>query len=141
MPYTQPVESPPLRDDLFPAQVYIPGPTVTHMRTVPDVPTSPGANNYVPEGFELLHRPARVLLSATHLWIFIDGSDGPDLHTHGALADLDGDRRHGFRIEIEPTAANPDPEHPLLVVTRYANCGCGSRLRSFRPFPQMRLIA
>lgn len=138
MVYEQPADSPPLRDDLFPARVFSFPRRVTGAGAPKPDPTSA---SWVPDGAELLLQPARVLLSATHLWIFQDSPDGPALHTHAALDDLEGDRRQGFRVTITPSATNPHPEYTDLVITRYAHCGCGSRLRSFRPFRSMRLIA
>lgn len=136
--YAQPENSPALRDDLFPAQVYVPHPDTDLLTLDPPPPT---ATNWVPTGAELLFRPARVLFSATHLWIFEDSPDGPRLHTHAALDDIQGTRRQGFRVVLAPSASNPEPSPAQMIITRYAHCGCGSRLRSFRPFAHMRLLS
>jgi hypothetical protein len=136
MTYTPPVDSPPLRDDLFPSKVHV----VDGAHDDYPAPLA-GATNYIPKGATLLYQPARVLISAEHVWIFVDSADGPALLFQAAMDDVQGDRRQGYRITTTPSASNPDPEHVSLVVTRYANCGCGSRLRSFRPFRDMRLIA
>jgi hypothetical protein len=131
--YIQPPDSPRLRDDLFPAQVHaLPGPFVP----------PPGSNSLLPPGVRLLYRPARVLLSATHAWVFTDGEDAhPHLVVFAALDDVQGNRRTGYSLTLTPSAANPTPDHDNLLITRYANCGCGSRLRSFSPFKIMKLIA
>jgi len=138
MPYDPPLASPDLRDDLFPAKIY----TFTSRITGPDAPKPlPTAQSWVPEGATLLQDRARVCLSRTHVWILADSSDGPELIFYAALDDLEGDRKQGFRITTTPSGDNPDPAYSDIVVTRDQHCGCGSRLRSFRPFRSMRMIA
>lgn len=70
---------------------------------------------------------ARVIITDRDFYVFLDSSSGPACEISGALYDASGDNRAGYVVHLEEGAA--------YSVIRSSNCGCGSRLRGFVPFP------
>lgn len=62
----------------------------------------------------------RVIIGAEDIYVFSDGPRGPVLVFYDRLDDID-----------LPTVVTSDT---TLTVTPTNGCGCGSRLRGFRPF-------
>ena len=118
-PWTPPAVSPPIWFDFFPTTVTFPATDRTYDK-------------------------ARIIVTANdpqtgagpRLHVFTDGPTGP---RPVVIAEIDptaifGDSREGFDFIL--TAPAPNPIH---VQTRpMHNCGCGSQLKSFRPFPAPR---
>jgi hypothetical protein len=100
--------SPGIRDDLFPATVY-------------NAATG-----------EILLDPARVVLTTDRVYVFADAPQGVVCVLSQLIYEIEGDRWDGFAITLTD-ADSPDPGNTILV-SRSSGCGCGSRLRAFRPF-------
>lgn len=107
-----------MREDLFPCRVF----TTTDL-------TDPSAHR------DLLFDRCRVLITMDAVLVFIDAPDGPALAMSARLDDLDptSSRRAGFRLTLSNPTLTPT-NSPNLIVVRDNHCGCGSRLRAFRPF-------
>ena len=76
--------------------------------------------------------PATGTASGPRLYVFTDGPTGPQ---PVVIAEIDpdlifGDAREGLDFVL--TAPNPSPVH--IQARPMHNCGCGSALKSFRPF-------
>lgn len=69
----------------------------------------------------------RVIITDRDFYLFLDSSNGPACTISGALYEATGDNRAGYAVTLEDGAA--------YSVIRATNCGCGSRLRGFTPFP------
>ena len=95
-----------IRLDLFPANVSV----------VDDGQTRPPGTDR-----------ARVVLTNRDLYVFLDSPEGPACTVSGAIEDAYGDNRNGYTVQLD--------DGSTFFITRSNNCGCGSRLRGFRPFP------
>jgi hypothetical protein len=110
------------RHDLFPAEVCF----------VADTDSHPGAT-----AADIMLPKCRVLIGVSEVYVFTDGPRGPVLAFYDELAEVSGDARTGFAI----TPANPGI-HAVrsLTVAPTNRCGCGSRLRGFRPFGRISYV-
>jgi hypothetical protein len=84
------------------------------------------------------HEKVRFILSAPpdpRIYVFKDGFTGPEaiLIAEYDTDQIFGDTRDGFDLMI--TAPAPTPF--MLKVRPHEHCGCGSGLKSFRPFTNM----
>jgi hypothetical protein len=70
---------------------------------------------------------ARVIITDRDFYVFMDSSSGPECVLSGVLFDATGDNRTGYTVTLE--------DDTVYSVSRSTNCGCGSRLRGFTPFP------
>ena len=70
---------------------------------------------------------ARVIITDRNLYVFMDSSSGPQCVLWGVLFDATGDNRTGYTVTLD--------DDTVYSVSRSTNCGCGSRLRGFTPFP------
>ena len=70
---------------------------------------------------------ARVIITDRYFYMFLDSSSGPECTISGVMFDATGDNRAGYTVTLE--------DETVYSVIRSANCGCGSRLRGFTPFP------
>jgi hypothetical protein len=70
---------------------------------------------------------ARVIITDRDFYVFLDAPGGPVCDLSGALFDASGTNRTGYTVELE--------DGTVYAVSRAQNCGCGSILRGFRPFP------
>ena len=75
----------------------------------------------------------RVIVTDTEYHFFVDTPDGPTSGLSGALYDLEGRNTTGYTITSD--------DGSRYLVRRSGGCGCGSRLRGFRPFPGVPLTA
>ena len=80
-----------------------------------------------PEAPELISKDMRIIVTDNMVYIFKEGTKGPEIHYASWLVDFTGSNRTGY---IATTAAGE-----TFQISRAANCGCGSRLRGFFPFP------
>lgn len=73
---------------------------------------------------------ARVIVTADRLYGFIDAPDGsgPMKAVDLKFDEFDGDNTHGWLVELS--------DGGVAEFSRSSGCGCGSRLRGFRPFPE-----
>lgn len=78
----------------------------------------------------VLHAAIRIVVTDSHYYVFREGGTGPEVAESGPISAFEGDNTSGWTIE-----APESPESQNFVVHRDANCGCGSRLRGFHPFP------
>lgn len=106
--YNPPHEAQHIKLDLFPAVV-----TNTNL---PDT----DSEHYLGNG-------NRVIVTDTHLYVFKDGSEAPDAYILGTHASFSGSTTPGYDVALE--------DGSVYHVIRAVNCGCGSRLRGFHPFP------
>lgn len=67
---------------------------------------------------------ARAILTADEALILVEAGSGPAVLYQERLEDVQGDRR-----TVVATTADGD-----ITITRAGGCGCGSRLRGYRPF-------
>jgi hypothetical protein len=85
---------------------------------------------------------ARIIITAPpspRLYVFTDTNQGPGA---AVIAEYDIDRIYGNTkqgFDLVLTAPNPTPVH--VQIRPLGNCGCGSRLKSFRPFTNLRHTA
>lgn len=70
---------------------------------------------------------ARVIITDRDFYVFLDSSSGPACEISGVVYDASGDNRAGYTVELD--------DETVYSVSRSSNCGCGSRLRGFTPFP------
>lgn len=70
----------------------------------------------------------RAVVTDAHYYFFVDSSSGPQVHTFGVLKHFEGDNKVGYTVIDDTTGES-------IVFRRSTGCGCGSRLRGFRPFP------
>lgn len=70
---------------------------------------------------------ARVIVTDRDFYVFLDAQGGPVCDVSGVLYDTGGDNRAGYTITLD--------DQSIYTVKRSENCGCGSMLRGFRPFP------
>jgi hypothetical protein len=70
----------------------------------------------------------RVIVSTDTVYVFKEGNPEPSLYTEGRLDEYSGRNTTGY------TATTADGRS--FFFKRSSGCLCGSRIRSFRPFPQ-----
>lgn len=87
-----------------------------------------------PARVEGLAAVARVIVTDSHYYVLVDSPTGPEPAFSGALHDLTGRNTTGYTV----TDANTGEEYDFR---RSTSCGCGSRLRGYRPFPGVPLTA
>ncbi len=113
--------------DLFPAEVSFTGPDGSQ----------PGA---LPSAVMTLPK-CRVLIGLDSVYVFIDGPRGPVLAFYDDLpadaAAYTGDLVSGF-VVTPPSSASTGIGS--LTVRPTNACGCGSRLRGFRPFGRISYV-
>jgi hypothetical protein len=73
------------------------------------------------------HDVVRLVVTEDEVKIFSEDSGGPYEAASYRLYDFSGKNTTGWKIDLDDGSA--------LFVKRSARCGCGSRLRSFRPIP------
>jgi len=79
----------------------------------------------------------RVLIAPDAVYVFTDGPRGPILAFFDQTASFTGSLQTGFTL----TPANPGLHQvQSLTAAPTGRCGCGSRLRSFRPFGRISYI-
>ena len=110
-----------VRHDLFPAEVAFTGPGGLSVMTLPK---------------------CRVLIGVDSVYVFIDGPRGPVIAFYDELpadpADAyTGDLMTGFTV----LPSHPEQTGVITFTVRPTNaCGCGSRLRGFRPFGRLSYV-
>ncbi len=67
---------------------------------------------------------SRAIITADTVTVLVEGGSGAAVLYEGRLEDYSGDR-----TRLVATTADGE-----ITVTRQSGCGCGSRLRSYRPF-------
>jgi len=70
------------------------------------------------------YNKARAIVTADRVVVLVDGQRIPRVLYDGRLNDVSGDRNQ--------LVASTDEGQ--ITITRARGCGCGSRLRSFKPF-------
>jgi hypothetical protein len=70
---------------------------------------------------------ARAVVTADRVLVLVESGRGVGVLYEAKLEDVSGDRR-----QLVATTADG-----AVTITRQTGCGCGSRLRSYRPFGQM----
>lgn len=78
-------------------------------------------------GDEFLGNDTRVIVTDAHLYVFKDGSTAPNPIVIAPITSFSGSTASGYTVALE--------DGTVYHVIRAVNCGCGSRLRSFHPFP------
>lgn len=73
-----------------------------------------------------VYAPARAVVTDDAIHVYMDARDGPAEVYTTRLDDFSGRRTTGFVA----SASNGDD----VQIGRASGCGCGSRLRGFRPF-------
>ncbi len=106
--YEPPFEAQHIKLDLFPAVVsqLIDG-DLTRITAV-------GADN-------------RVIVTDAHIYVFRDGSEGPDAYIVEPITTFLGSTNKGYTVVTSSDS--------VYHIIRAVSCGCGSRLRGFHPFP------
>ncbi len=66
----------------------------------------------------------RAIVTADRVIVLVESSPNPAVLYEGRLEDFSGDRK-----QVVVTTADG-----TVTITRQGGCGCGSRLRSYRPF-------
>jgi len=66
----------------------------------------------------------RAILTADEALMLVEATGGPAVLYTGRLEDVTGDRQ-----TVTATTADGD-----ITITRAGGCGCGSKLRAYRPF-------
>lgn len=98
-----------LRLDVFPAVVAVPSP----------LPSGAGAGGFLD--------PTRVIITDERIYVYMDSMNGPQAVIDETLYDFSGNNSLGWTVTSD--------EGTVYYVKRSSGCGCGSRLRGFRPFP------
>lgn len=75
----------------------------------------------------LLHKDCRLVITDSHYYVFKETTTDFEVAESGPISDFQGSNASGWSISA--------PETQDFTVFRDANCGCGSRLRGFHPFP------
>jgi hypothetical protein len=74
---------------------------------------------------------SRAIVTADRVLILVENGSGAGVLYDERLEDITGDRRR-----LVATTADGE-----VTISRQAGCGCGSRLRSYRPFSQVLRMA
>lgn len=67
----------------------------------------------------------RVIVTDNYLYVFRDEVEGPEAFIALPLDSFDGSNKIGYTVTSDDR---------VFSIARAKNCGCGSRLRGFRPF-------
>lgn len=81
-----------------------------------------------PDAAETTYPRARVIVTDERIYVFVDSPTGPALAYEGRLESLEGRNTTGYQA----ITATGD----AVYFKRGGGCMCGSRLRSFKPFPE-----
>lgn len=72
------------------------------------------------------YAPSRAIVTDDTLYVFMDASSGPEEVYSVRMDDFSGRRTTGYKVTTD--------DGDEVYVNRASGCGCGSRLRGFRPF-------
>jgi hypothetical protein len=86
-----------------------------------------------PHTAELVSKDMRIIITDDMVYIFKEGMQGPEIHYSSWLNEFTGSNREGY---VVTTAAGQ-----IFNVSRAANCGCGSTLRGYFPFPGVPFVS
>lgn len=78
--------------------------------------------------------PCRAVVTDTELYVFVDSNPRPVKAFSEHIYDFQSTSRTRFIVTID------DDEQSEYIVSRRAGCGCGNKLRGFRPFPGIPLV-
>lgn len=81
---------------------------------------------------DTVYSPSRAIVADESVHIYMDSAQGPVEVYTARLDDFSGSRTTGYVV----IAA----DETLVSIGRANGCGCGSRLRGYRPFPGVPLI-
>lgn len=81
---------------------------------------------YVEEDGQFLGEVFRAIVTNNYFYLMHEGLDGPYFKIKEPLVDFEGDSAKGYIVETEEKTYN---------IKRSNNCGCGSRLKGYYPFP------
>lgn len=70
--------------------------------------------------------PVLALIGLDRIWIYDSVAEGGHMVAEFGLDDLKGTQQHGYKALTDTGEVN---------VVRSRQCGCGSRLTTFNPFP------
>jgi hypothetical protein len=121
-----------VRADIFPAVLVVAPATSSHPATILSYPQPDD-----PDGRRLLDK-VRVLVTDTHVYVFQDSSQGPQvifsepLDTYTPATPLHQRRTRDASKPSEALATTQSGKS--LAFARQGGCGCGSRLKTFDPF-------
>lgn len=86
---------------------------------------------------EILVDPTRIMIGADRFWVFADAPQGVVCVFSQQIYALEGDMYDGFAITtVDPETSNPGR---TVLAGRSSHCGCGTRLKTFRPFKTLSL--
>lgn len=69
----------------------------------------------------------RLIVTDAHIYLFGDTANGPAVTYSWVLEDISGRNTTGYKMITE--------DGEVIEARRSNGCGCGSRLRGIRPFP------
>ena len=72
------------------------------------------------------YAPARIVVTDDSVHVYVDAPGGPVEAYTARLEDFSGRRTTGYTATIDGGS--------VVQINRASGCGCGSRLKSFRPF-------
>lgn len=81
---------------------------------------------------EKTYEPSRAIVADESVHVYMDSAQGPTEVYTARMDDFSGSRTVGYAV----TTADDD----TVSISRASGCGCGSRLRGYRPFPGVPLI-
>jgi len=73
-----------------------------------------------------IYVPSRVIVTDDSLYVYMDAPGGPAEVYSARMDDFSGRRTTGYTVVTD--------EGVSVALARAGGCGCGSRLRGFRPF-------
>lgn len=101
-----------IRLDLFPAQVY------------------EGSN---PHDVGFIGDELRAIVTNDYFYLFSEGNTGPKIVYENYLSEFSGNNKEGYYLST--------PDEKIFSISRAKNCGCGSTLRGFFPYPGVPFIS
>lgn len=101
-----------IRLDLFPAQVF---------------------ETSNPHDIGLLGEELRAIVTNDYFYLFAEGTTGPKVIYENYLSEFDGNNKTGYILTT--------PDEKVFEIVRAKNCGCGSTLRGFFPYPGVPFIS
>lgn len=132
MTTTQPAQAVRVRADVYPASL------VVAPASSPEPASAlrlPGPDD--PHGRRRLDK-VRVLVTDTHVYVFEDSSNGPQVIFSETFTDYTPpipQHRRRVRDAMNPSEATLTTQSgKTLAFSRQSGCGCGSRLKTFDPF-------
>jgi hypothetical protein len=114
--WVAPPTAPNVRENMFPARVH-------------DAAT----------GDELLDA-ARVVVGTDRIWVFASAPQGVVCVLSQPIYEIAGDKWDGVAITLAQ-ADSAEPGNTLIVTINRGHCGCGSKLKGFRPFKSSGLLS